>query len=435
MGVPPWGAEAPQEWSVAREMQHVTTVAGRTGPGVVAFVAFAAVFLLQEVYRTVLAVAAPAVAADTDLSAADVGFVTSIYFLAFAAVQPPLGILLDRFGPRRVVAAFLLFGAGGAAVFAISDGMTGLAVGRALTGLGMSCCLMAAFKANTLWWPSGRLILANGGILTIGSLGALIAAAPLERLLAVVDWRVVFLGLGAVTLFAAGAIHSLVPEPSSDRRAERADWPRLWLELAAVLRSAVFWRAAPVAMLTQAMWIAYQGLWAAPWLETVTSLDRPDVIRHLVWLAVAIAVGFFFSSVVIDALRRRGWSPSTVIGIGMALFLLVQLLLVLDLGGRFSLAVWVAFGLFGSVSIAFYAVLSQAFPGHLAGRVNTTLNLLVFASAFLIQFGVGEVIELWPAQPDGGHPAVAHRAAMGVLLALQALAFLWFLRPVPARQG
>jgi MFS family permease len=435
MGVPPRGAEAPQEWSVAREMQHVTTVAGRTWPGVVAFVAFAAVFLLQEVYRTVLAVAAPSVAADTDLSAADVGFVTSIYFLAFAAVQLPLGILLDRFGPRRVVAAFLLFGAGGAAVFAISDGMTGLAAGRALTGLGMSCCLMAAFKANTLWWPSGRLVLANGGVLTIGSLGVLIAATPLEHLLAVVDWRVVFLGLGAVTLFAAGAVHSLVPEPPPpDQHAERADWPRLWRELAAVLRSAVFWRFAPVTMLTQAMWIAYQGLWAAPWLETVASLDRPDVIRHLVWLAVAIAVGFFFSSVVIDALRRRGWSPPTVIGIGMALFLLVQLLLVLDLGGRFSLVVWVAFGLFGTVSVAFYAILSQAFSGHLAGRVNTTLNLLVFVSAFLIQFGVGEVIELWPARPDGGHPAVAHRAAMGILLALQALAFLWFLRPVPGRQ-
>jgi len=107
---------------------------------------------------------------------------------------------------------------------------------------------------------------------------------------------------------------------------------------------------------------------------------------------------------------------------------------VLDLGGRFSLVVWVAFGLFGTVSVAFYAILSQAFSGHLAGRVNTTLNLLVFVSAFLIQFGVGEVIELWPARPDGGHPAVAHRAAMGILLALQALAFLWFLRPVPGRQ-
>src|SRR5690606_20453141 len=110
---------------------------------------------------------------------------------------------------------------------------------------------------------------------------------------------------------------------------------------------------------------------------------------------------------VIDALRRRGWRPVTVIGFGVAGFLLIQLLLVLGFTA-FSLVVWVAFGLFGSVSVAFYAVLSNAFSAELAGRVNSSLNLLVFIAAFAIQFGVGQVIDLWPVTADGGYPASAH---------------------------
>src|SRR5690606_1020292 len=192
-------------------MQHALT-ARNWRVGSVAFLFFTAAFLVQEVYRTVTAVVAPTLSAETGLSPADIGFVTSVYFLTFAAVQLPVGILLDRFGPRRVVAAFLLFAAAGAALFAMGEGVVGLAAGRALAGLGMSCCLMAAFKANTLWWPPERLMLANSGVLTIGALGALAATAPVEALLGVTDWRTLFLGLAAVTVIVAAAIHTVVPE-------------------------------------------------------------------------------------------------------------------------------------------------------------------------------------------------------------------------------
>ena len=411
-------------------MQHALT-ARNWRVGSVAFLFFTAAFLVQEVYRTVTAVVAPTLSAETGLSPADIGFVTSVYFLTFAAVQLPVGILLDRFGPRRVVAAFLLVAAGGAALFAAGEGVAGLAAGRALAGLGMSCCLMAAFKANTLWWPPERLMLANSGVLTIGALGALVATAPVEALLGIVDWRTIFLGLAATTVILGAAIYLMVPERRNAPDVE-AGGLRPSRGLLLVLRSPVFWRIAPIATLTQAMWLAYQGLWAAPWLATVTALDRSAVILHLFCLAIAVGAGFVLSSLIIDALRRRGWRPTTVIGLGMAGFLLIQLLLVLGVTA-FSLAVWVAFGLFGSVSVTFYAVLSHAFPAGLAGRVNASLNLLVFVAAFAIQFGVGQVIELWPVTADGSYPALAHRAAMAAVLAFQLLAFLWFIRPEKAR--
>ena len=121
------------------------------------FIPFAFGYFLSYVYRTVNAVIAPDLVADAGLAPAALGLLTSAYFLAFAAFQIPLGVLLDRFGSRRVEAVLLVIAAAGAIVFALAEGVTGLIVGRALIGLGVSACLMAAFKAFSTWLPPERL--------------------------------------------------------------------------------------------------------------------------------------------------------------------------------------------------------------------------------------------------------------------------------------
>jgi MFS family permease len=117
------------------------------------FLPFAAGYFLSYTYRTVNAVIGPVLVDELGLDAAGLGLLTSAYFIAFAAIQLPLGILLDRFGPRRVEACLLLCAAAGAVVFGLSRDLSQLALGRALIGLGVSCCLMASFKANTQFWP------------------------------------------------------------------------------------------------------------------------------------------------------------------------------------------------------------------------------------------------------------------------------------------
>jgi MFS family permease len=122
------------------------------------FLPFAGAYFLSYLYRTANAVIGPVLSAELALGAAGLGLLTSAYFLSFAAAQLPLGMLLDRFGARRVESGLLLIAAVGAAVFALGQGIAELAVGRALIGLGVSACLMAAFKAFSLWFPpSGRL--------------------------------------------------------------------------------------------------------------------------------------------------------------------------------------------------------------------------------------------------------------------------------------
>ena len=144
------------------------------------FIPFALGYFLSYLFRTVNAVIAPDLVRDIGVDPASLGLLTSAYFLTFAAFQLPLGVLLDRYGPRRVEAVLLLFAAAGAFAFARAETLNGLLLGRALIGLGVSACLMAAFKAYTLWFPKEKWPLVNGFQMAAGGLGALAATAPVE---------------------------------------------------------------------------------------------------------------------------------------------------------------------------------------------------------------------------------------------------------------
>lgn len=156
------------------------------------FSSFAFGFYLSYLFRSVNAVIAPDLIRDIGVDAANLGLLTSAYFISFALFQIPLGIILDRQGPRKVEAGLLLFAALGAVIFALSDTLMNLVIGRALIGLGVSACLMASFKSFADWFPKERLALANGAIMMAGGLGALTATAPVEFILQFTDWRGVF---------------------------------------------------------------------------------------------------------------------------------------------------------------------------------------------------------------------------------------------------
>ena len=144
-------------------------------------VPFAAGYYLSYLFRSINALIAGDLQAELGLRAADLGALTSAYFLVFAAVLLPCGVLLDRYGPRLVDSALLLVAAVGSLVFACADGVWTLMLGRALIGLGVAAALMAGLKAIVLWFPPHRIALANGWYIMLGALGALSATGPAER--------------------------------------------------------------------------------------------------------------------------------------------------------------------------------------------------------------------------------------------------------------
>lgn len=382
------------------------------------FLPFAAGYFLSYLYRSVNAVIGPDLTRTLGLDPAQMGLLTSTYFLTFAAAQLPLGLLLDRFGPRRVESALLLFAAAGAAAFALADGLADLVIGRALIGFGVSACLMAAFKANVLFFPRERLPLVNGVVLAAGGLGALSATAPVEAALHLTDWRGVFLVLAGLTLAEAAALFLLVPErPTSGGGGGLRHQLR---ETGQIYGSAIFWRLAALPMVSQATFMAIQGLWAGPWLRDVAGLDRPAAADHLLVMAGGMVAGFLFNGALADRLGRAGIPAATVATVGMGLFMADQALISAGWQGAPYL-VWAAFGYLGTSGTLMYAALTQSFPPHLAGRVNTALNLVVFVAAFATQWGMGRVIDAWPKGAQG-YPPDAYQAAFGTMLALQAIA-------------
>src|SRR5688572_1078174 len=206
----------------------------------VVFCPFAAGYFLSYFYRFVNAVIAKDLIADFGLAPSDLGLLTSAYFLSFAAAQLPLGVALDRYGPRRCTAALFLVAGAGALVFGLARDLTMLSAGRALIGLGVSAGLMGSIKAFTLWFPRERLISLTGWLIGIGSVGTLTATAPVEALLGPLGWRALFLGLGALSLAAAALIFFVMPE--RELPGGREPWREQLRVIGRIFARVDFWR-------------------------------------------------------------------------------------------------------------------------------------------------------------------------------------------------
>ena len=378
------------------------------------FLPFAGGYYLSYLYRTVNAIISPDLVREFGLGAGDLGLLTSSYFLTFALFQLPLGILLDRYGPRRVNAGLLMLAGTGAALFGLSQSLGGLIVARALIGVGVSGCLMSSIKVFTLWFPLNRLATLNGWLISCGGLGALSASMPAEELLRITDWHSVFLLLAALTFAASGAIFLIVPERGSKRV------PPSLIEslrsLPPILRNANFWKLGLLAITGQGVFMSLQGLWIAPWLKDVVGLGRDEIASHLLAIALGMIVGATLWGSVADRLSRHGVDMVKVLLGGTGVYLALLALLALGVKTA-TLPLLFALTLFGQVLPLIYAIVSREFALELTGRVTSTLNFLVFFSAFAVQWGTGVIINLWPAQA-GRYAVAGYGAAFGACFVL-----------------
>ena len=396
---------------------------------------FAAGYYLSYLFRTINALIAGDLTAELGLSAADLGFLTSVYFLVFAAVQLPLGAMLDRYGPRTIQSSLLLLASVGSLIFAMADGLIGLLVGRAVLGAGVALALMAGFKAIVLWFPAGRIALANGWLVMLGALGAVTATAPAELVVQALGWRGLFALLAGLSALAALLVLFAVPEPTGTRSASTVvKGVSLW----AIYRDRRFWRIAPLSAVGIGTSWSLQGLWAAPWLRDVNGLERADVVQHLSVMAIAVCFSALLLGMATDRLRRRGVKTESVLASTLVLSMSAQTALVCGWPIPAYL-LWAVIAAAGAATVLSFAILSEYFPKEMSGRANAALNLLHVGGAFVLQSATSLIIEQWPAA-DGIYPADAHQAAMAVGLLLQLAALAWFAlstrsQPLPAMQG
>ena len=382
-------------------------------------------YAISYFYRNANAIIEVDLVRDLGLGPADLGLLTSVYFISFAAFQLPLGVLLDRYGPRRTESILLLFAALGSILFAQAESLSGLIVGRLLIGLGVSACLMAAFKAYVLWFSSQRLAMINGLQMVAGGLGALLATIPLQNALSYTDWRGVFTGLAIITVFASVCLWMFLPE--NQRTDNKLPSLKLHLkEIGQVLRSRIFWGIAPLAAISSGANMAIHGLWMKPWLRDVTGLSADNAAQLLFAMTLTFIGGFLTLGIIAERLSQLFDVHLMSISVfGMTIFLFIQGTMIY--GGIGSpLILVILLGFFGTASVLVYAGYAKIFPKNLSGRVSTFLNLLVFIGAFILQWGVGAIIELWPPT-DNGYDPESYQSAFGFLVILQATGLMWYL--------
>jgi predicted MFS family arabinose efflux permease len=334
-----------------------------------------------------------------------------------------LGVLLDRYGPRRVQTGLFGCAAAGSLLFSIGDDVVTLTAARALIGLGFAGGLMSGFKAVVLWVPTPRRALANSCIMSFGALGILVATVPVEFAVLAVGWRAVFVGLALITLAVAGLILFAVPERAEGRSESLT---QQIMSVVPIYRDRMFWRLAPLLAITGGTHIAIQTLWAGPWFRDVAGLDRMAVANHLMVMAIAFLVGILSSGAVADWLGRRGVDLLTVMLGFLAVFFVSQLAVVLQITSL-TLPIWFLFGMFGQVAVLAYPWLASHYGAALSGRTNTAVNLLLFLVAFAVQYAIGAIIDLFPPAAGGGYSPEGYRWAFGVFLALQLVALVWYL--------
>lgn len=391
-----------------------------------ALLPLAAGYFLSYLFRNVNSVVAGDIMRDLGIGADALGLLTSVYFLVFAAAQLPVGILLDRHGPRRVQCALFLTAAAGAGLCALDSGFIGLLLGRALIGLGTAGGLVAGLKASTQWFPRERLATINGMFIMCGGLGALAATWPVEFLLHVVSWR----GLSAILALPACAvaftIYHVVPNAAPNLVLAGKD-----MRLRDIVRDPMFCRFAPLSASCFGAVLAVQGLWAGPWLADVDGMSRSEVASDLACMAVVLIVAAPCWGVLTQKVRGR--MRLAHVAAGAALVLIAAEALILSRTGLACILPWCLFALFGGMSVLSYSVLADHFPAAAIGRANGVLNVLHIGCSFAVQLGVGQVIALWPPV-DGRYPAQAYQAGLALPLALQTVALLWFAWPRRAPQ-
>ena len=386
---------------------------------------FALGYAISYFYRNTNAIIESDLVNELGLGPADLGLLTGAYFFSFAIFQLPLGILLDRYGPRRTEAVLLLFAALGAWIFSNADSLSGLILGRLLIGLGVSACLMAAFKAYVIWFSRGRLPMINGLQMAAGGLGALVATTPLQNVLSITDWRGVFTGLAIITVFASLFLWFILPEHQSSADKHPAIKTQL-KEMGQIFRSPVLWSIALFAAISSGANMAIHGLWIKPWLRDVAGIGVDAAAQLMFAMTLALIVGFLTLGIIAERMSLLfDIRPIQFSVFVMVLFLASQGAMAYGWIGS-PLILVILLGFLGTSSILIYAGYSQIFPKNLSGRVSTILNLLVFVAAFFLQWGVGAIIELWPVTGSGYDPE-SYQAAIGGLVLLQAAGFVWYL--------
>jgi predicted MFS family arabinose efflux permease len=418
----PDDAQAPGASGVVLIQPSVPThslLARRTA--ITVFLAFAFAYFFSALVRAITATLSPTLTREFDLSAQELGLLAGGYFFGFAATQLPLGTWLDRYGPKRVILSFLLVAVIGCIAFSMATSFPALLVARVLCGVGVSACLMAPLTGFRRWLAPTAQLRANSWMLMTGSFGMVASTLPVQWLMPLIGWRPLFWGLALAVAVAMAAIAWKVPRWDASAVAETQARPGSYAD---VWRHPYFRRLSFIGFFNLGGMIAIQTLWAGPWMVRVAGYPPLEAAGGLFIINLAMLGTFWSWGMLMPWLARKGLTTDLLIARGLPLSFLV-LAGIIVAGPAAGAWPWALFCMSSTFVALAQPAVGLAFPPALAGRALSAYNLVVFAGIFVLQWGVGLLIDGFGAL--GFDEVSSFRVAMAVFLASCVVSYGYFM--------
>ena len=387
------------------------------------FFVFAFGYFLSCLLRAITATLSPVFTLEFDLMAADLGLLAGGYFLGFASMQIPLGYLLDKLGPKKIVSSFLLIAFIGTVSFALAQSFSGLLVSRILIGVGSSACLMAPLTGYRIWIKKNQQQRANSWMFMMASLGFLSSTLPIQILLPSLGWRWIFGGISVLLLISIILMLAFIPkwDHQKDKPLENPIESDSFTD---VWKNKFFISVIPMGLFNYGGFMAIQTLWAGPWMIRVAGYTPLESATGLFSINITMLVSFFLWGYFLPKITDLGFNALKILKLGLPISFLVMLTIIV-LGSKAGALLITLFILTSICLSVIQPAVGLSFQSHLAGKALTSFNLLIFLGAFIMQWFIGFVIDL--IKSLGYTEIIGFQAAFSVFLFLSLTSYIFFL--------
>jgi len=392
---------------------------------IIVFFAFAFGYFLSTLLRAITATLSPVLIDEFSLTAANLGLLSGGYFFGFAAMQIPLGYLLDRYGPKKIVSIFLLVAVLGILVFMLANNFNNLLIARVLIGIGVSACLMGPLTGYRMWMGDEYQQRGNSWMLMVGSIGMLSSTLPVQLMLPLYGWRSIFGGLAVLAAFCIILIFLISPKwPIKNNKIQNIELENQE-SLSQIWKNKYFQSLIPIGVFNQGGLYAIQTLWAGPWLVNVSGYTPLKSATGLFWINFVMLFAFLLWGYINPKLLKLGYTANKLMAYLTPLTFLV-LLKIIIFAESTTYIDWVVYILSCIVLTLAQPAVGLAFSTKLAGKALTSFNFILFVGIFVVQWMIGILIDLVTSR---GHSIVfAYQFSFSVFLIICVFSYLYFLK-------
>ena len=365
-------------------------------------------YTVSQFLRTSIGVLSPNMMNDFNINPNDMGLLGGVFFLSFAIFQIPAGILIDRFGPRKVMSSVIIFAVLGSIIFALSNSFYSLLIGRIFMGLGCSICLMGSLVLITRWRDTNQFSKLAGIILAVGGIGGLLATTPLSYFSELYGWRLSFWLAAVVTFFVMLLYYFVLEDRDKGLFINKKNKLISPKNLFFVLKERNFKFMIPMSLMSYSSLVVILGLWGAPYLKDIHGLDSIERGKILMLMAISWNIGSF----VFGRLRSIFGSYKRVVIFGSigVIFLLFVLSFISNINSTYLYILFCILGFFGAFSVALISHYQVLFDKEYMGRALSTANFFNFGGVFFVQWLTGKIIFIMGGNSSGA-PIEAYRSA------------------------